>query len=215
MRNVDTNPAIAFFHRHKIKGFLDDEEGLALYQLALDAAASGPCLEIGSYCGRSSVFLGLACKKKGNTLFSVDHHRGSEEHQLGEYYHDKDLYDSKQQQIDSFPYFRQTLKLAGLEQTVVPLVAASKLVAKHWRTPLGLVFVDGGHSPHMSREDCLMWAEKVSQGGFLAIHDIFEKPEEGGQGPFLAMRALLDTGNYQLLKKVRSLGILTKLNAGG
>ena len=46
-----------------IKGFLDAEEGKALYGLALGASSRGPVLEIGGYCGKSTLYLGLACKK--------------------------------------------------------------------------------------------------------------------------------------------------------
>ena len=129
-----------------VKGFLDADEGSALYEHALAAADLGPLLEVGSYCGKSSVYLGAACKRKQTILFAVDHHRGSEEHQLGEEYHDPELYDSRFAKMDSFPQFRDTLARANLEEVVVPIVAPSVLAARYWSTPLGLVFIDGGHS---------------------------------------------------------------------
>ncbi|SMF22611.1 Methyltransferase domain-containing protein [Alteromonadaceae bacterium Bs31] len=211
MRTTHSNPAIDFFQEHNIKGFLEDEEGLALFDLALKTLAMGPCLEIGSYCGRSTVFIGKACKQLGNTLYAVDHHRGSEEHQQGEQYHDKALFNEQLKLVDSFPAFRRTLSLAQLESVVVPLVASSELAARHWKTPLGLVFIDGGHSPEMSREDCFMWAEKLALGAYMAIHDIYEKPEDGGQGPFLAMQALLQCGKFTFIEKVCSLGVIKKI----
>lgn len=197
-----------FFRDHTIKGFLADDEGDLLHRYA--AKAILPCLEVGSYCGRSTVYLGLACRTTGNTLYALDHHRGSEEHQLGELFHDSDLYNSQQQCMDSFPVFRNTLALAELEQTVVPLVASSDVVARHWATPLGMVFIDGGHSPEMSRQDCLLWCEKLATGGYLAIHDIFEHPEEGGQGPYLAMQAVLARGDFTVIDRVQSLVILER-----
>ena len=203
-----TAPLSEFFSTNSIKGFLDHAEGLALYELALTVANIGSCLEIGSYCGKSSVYIGQACRETGNTLYAVDHHRGSEEHQPGEEYHDKDLYDVRNQHVDSLPQFRRTLALAELENVVVPLVSSSQTVVKSWQAPLGLVFVDGGHSPESSMHDCIEWSKRIAEGGYLAIHDIFEKPEDGGQGPWLAMCAVLQDSRWQLVEKIESLGIL-------
>lgn len=186
-------------------------EGEALYQYARKAAAIGPCLEIGSYCGKSTVYLGLACQQTLNTLYAVDHHRGSEEHQYGELYHDSELYDAPTGQVDSFPMFRRTLAQAQLQDAVVPLVAASEVVLRAWATPLGLVFIDGGHSHETALRDCLGWSEKIASGGFLAIHDIFESPEAGGQGPYLAMQAVLAHQHFTLVDRIQSLVILQRI----
>ena len=136
-----------------IKGFLAHEEGLALYRLAYQASRLGPCLEVGSYCGKSTVYLGMACQLNNSQLFAVDHHRGSEEHQSGEEYHDPDLFDASCQRLDSFKTFRQTTMHAKLEDTVIPIVAASEKVARFWHTSLGLVFIDGGHSLASAMKD--------------------------------------------------------------
>jgi len=128
----------------QIKGFLDPEEGRRLYETAFDASRLGPCLEIGSYCGKSAVYIGAGCKAGNTILFSVDHHRGSEEQQPGEEYFDSELFDIGAYRIDTFPLFRQTLAMAGLEETVVPIVCRSDIAARAWNTPLGLVFIDGG-----------------------------------------------------------------------
>lgn len=200
-----------FLQQHDIKGFLAEDEGQKLHELALSVAALGPCLEVGSYCGKSTVYLASACKLTDNTLYALDHHRGSEEHQLGELYHDADLYDAELQAMDSFPMFRRTLNLAGIDDWVVPLVARSECVRKHWATPLGLVFIDGGHSEEMAKADCLGWASHIEKGGYLAVHDIFQFPEDGGQGPYLALQSVLATGEFELLTQVNSLGIARKL----
>lgn len=199
-----------FIEENSIKGFLAADEGDALHHYALAAGAVGPCLEIGSYCGKSTVYIGDACRQTDNTLYALDHHRGSEEHQRGEAYHDMELYDAALGCMDSFPVFRRTLALADLEAYVVPVVASSQQVARHWRTPLGFVFVDGGHSHESSMFDCLNWSKHITHGGFLAVHDLFEHPEEGGQGPFLAFQAVLAAGEFEKVAQVRSLGILRK-----
>ncbi len=194
-----------------IKGFLTADEGEALYQLALQTAAIGPCLEVGSYCGKSTAYLGTACREKNNTLFAVDHHRGSEEHQLGEAYHDPDLYDATLAKMDSFPTFRRTLSLAGLEQTVVPVVTTSAVAARHWATPLGMVFIDGGHSLDAALCDYRSWASHVAIGGILAIHDIFPNPEEGGQAPYEIWKLAKASGLFESLPTINTLGLLRRI----
>ena len=167
-----------------IKGFLDAEEGSGLYDIALKASLLGPCLEIGSYCGKSAVYLGSACRENGAVLFSIDHHRGSEEQQPGEAYFDPALFDFKIFCLDTFPLFRRTLALAGLEETVVPLVSRSHIVARNWATPLSLVFIDGGHAFETVQADYDCWVGHILPGGYLLIHDLFEDPEAGGQAPW-------------------------------
>lgn len=202
-----------FISENTIRGFLADAEGDALHEYALQVAEIGPCLEIGSYCGKSTVYLGAACKQRNNTLYALDHHRGSEEHQLGEEYHDPDLYDGINHCMDSFPQFRRTVTLAALEDTVVPLVAPSQVVARHWATPLGMIFVDGGHSPENAMADCVLWSQHVAPGGIVAVHDLFEHPHEGGQGPFLAFQGLIDSGAFRKVGQCQSLGFLRKAGA--
>ena len=92
------------------KGFLHEDEGRCLYDIALKASRSGPCLEIGSYCGKSAIYIGTACKMNKSILFSIDHHRGSEEQQPGEEYFDPDLFDPQNGQVDTFGKFRKTLR---------------------------------------------------------------------------------------------------------
>lgn len=194
-----------------IKGFLAEDEGEALYRAALEIAKIGPCLEIGSYCGKSTLYLGTACQRAGNTLFALDHHRGSEEHQPGEEYHDPDIFSEEQGRVDTFPLFRETLERAGLVDTVVPVVASSIVAARHWRTPLGMVFIDGGHSLEAALTDYQSWADKIAPGGILAIHDLFPDPDEGGQAPIHIWRLARDSGNFECLPTVNTLGLLRKL----
>lgn len=194
-----------------VKGFLDADEGAALYERALTAAGLGPLLEVGSYCGKSSVYLGAACKSKQTILFAVDHHRGSEEHQLGEEYHDPDLYDTRFAKMDSFPQFRHTLARANLEDVVVPIVAPSELAARFWSTPLGLVFIDGGHSMQAALNDYRSWAGHVMRGGYLVIHDVFPNPADGGRPPFEIWKLAQESGLFEALPLVKSLGVLRRM----
>lgn len=195
-----------------VKGFLAPEEGTALYERCLESSVLGPALEIGSYCGKSTVYLGLACQTTGSTLFALDHHRGSEEHQLGEEYHDPELYDADIGKMDSFREFRDTVSRAGLDDHVVPLVAASAVVARNWQTPLGFVFIDGGHSLEAAQNDYQCWSPHVVPGGILAIHDLFPDPETGGQAPITIWRAAIDSGLFVDLGVVGTLGVLRRVD---
>lgn len=193
-----------------VKGFLAPEEGKALYEHCRASLAVGPALEIGSYCGKSTVYLGLACQLENSTLFALDHHRGSEEHQLGEEYHDPDVFDEDVGKVDTFKLFRDTLSRARLEDSVVPLVAGSAVAAKNWQTPLGFVFIDGGHSLEAAQTDYQCWAPKVAVGGVLAIHDLFPDPNEGGQAPITIWREALASGLFDDLGVVGTLGLLRR-----
>jgi predicted O-methyltransferase YrrM len=193
-----------------IKGFLDTEEGVRLYETARIAARLGPCLEIGGYCGKSACFLGQACREAGTVLFSVDHHRGSEEQQPGEAYFDAGLFDPGSWAIDTFGHFRRTMALAGLEETVVPLVCASAVAARAWATPLALVFIDGGHALETVTADYDCWAGHILPGGYLLIHDIFEDPADGGQAPYRVYQAALASGRFDELPMTQSLGVLRR-----
>ena len=193
-------------------GFLDPQEGAALHAAALAASLRGPCLEIGSYCGKSTVYLGAACQRNNAVLFAVDHHRGSEEHQPGEEYHDPALYDDGAGLMDSFREFRATLRRARLEDTVVPVVAPTRVAARAWRTPLALVFIDGGHSREAALSDYRAWSPHLLAGGILAIHDLFPDPREGGQAPWEIYQLALASGLYEELPRVRTLGMLRRLD---
>lgn len=206
----ETQSLIRAVQEYGVKGFLADDEAAALYELARDHAHLGSCLEVGSYCGKSTVFLGSGCRQREAVLFAVDHHRGSEEHQVGEEYHDPALYDASAGCMDSLPELRRTLRIFALEDTVLPVVARSEILVRHWTIPLALVFIDGGHSHAAARADCLSWSRQIMPGGILAVHDIFINPEDGGQGPYLALQAVLASGDFIWLETVRSLGILRR-----
>ena len=195
----------------QVKGFLHPDEGECLYQLAFDASALGPCLEVGSYCGKSTLYIGTGVRDGGGLLYSLDHHRGSEEHQLGEEYHDPDLFDAQIGQMDSLPTFRRTLALAGLESAVVPVVATSAQAGRYWQTPLALVFIDGGHSLEAALTDYRAWAMHIVPGGYLAIHDIFPDPADGGQAPYEIYQLALASGLFETVEIRLTLGVLKRI----
>ncbi len=197
-----------------VKGFLDPAEARHLYDMALIGSRLGPCLEVGSYCGKSAVCLGSACRENGGTLFSIDHHGGSEEQQPGEEYFDPELFDPRAGKVNSAPFFLATIKAAGLTDTIVPLICSSATAARSWGTPLGLVFIDGGHSLEAAYTDYICWAGHIRPGGFLLIHDIFEDPATGGQAPHTLFQLALASGLFSVHSRIKTLGVLQRLQPG-
>jgi predicted O-methyltransferase YrrM len=199
------------------KGFMPPDEGDALHAAALAAAVScpgAPLLEVGAYCGRSTIWLGAAARIAGTVLFSVDHHRGSEENQLGWEWHDPTLVDPDLGVMDSLPTFRRTVHDAGLEDVVIAVVGASPVVAAHWHTPLALVFIDGGHGIEPARADYAGWTPHVAPDGLLAIHDVFPNPADGGRPPYedIYLPALA-SGRFEDVGVSGSLRVLRRTDA--
>ena len=192
------------------KGFLHEDEGRCLYDIALKASLLGPCLEIGSYCGKSTVFIGMACQLNKGILFSIDHHRGSEEQQPGQAYFDPSLFDPRSGGVDTFSEFRKTLEKAGIEDTVVAMVSRSDVAARRWATPLGMVFIDGGHTMDAALGDYTGWSPHIMPGGYLLIHDIFTDPAEGGQAPRRVMDLALSSGEFDRLDMIRTLAVMQR-----
>ncbi len=192
------------------KGYLDEAEGMRLYELAREYGRVGPIVEIGSYCGKSSVYLGAGARDAGSTLICIDHHRGSEEHQPGEEYHDPELFDAQAGRMDTLHALRRTLRLANLEAHAVIWVSSSTTASRIWSTPLGMVFIDGGHSFETARSDYAGWHDKVASGGVLAIHDLFPNPAEGGQAPIEIYRQGLGSGSFDALETTKTLGVLRR-----
>ena len=198
------------------KGFMPPDEGDALHDAALAAGAALPGLpwvEVGSYCGRSTVWLGDAAEQCGTVLFAVDHHRGSEENQAGWEHHDAEVVDPRVGLMDTLPFFRRTIHDAGLEDHVVAVVGRSPVVSRHWRTPLGFVFIDGGHGDEPARLDYEGWAHLVALGGTLAIHDVFPDPADGGRPPYERIfRPAIESGRFRLASATGSLRILARVD---
>jgi predicted O-methyltransferase YrrM len=194
----------------RTRGFMPPDEGAALHRHGLAAAARGPLLEIGSYCGLSALYLGAAARAADGVLVTVDHHRGSEENQPGWEHHDPSLVDPRTGRIDTLPHLRRTLVDAGLTEHVVAVVGASATVAAWWRTPLALLFIDGGHGRGPAHADYDLWSPWVAPDGLLAIHDVFPDPADGGRPPFEIYRRALADG----FTEVDAVGSLRVLRAG-
>ena len=191
------------------RGFMPPDEGLALYEAAM-AAPDGPFLEVGSYCGRSALFIGAAAAERGGVLFAVDHHRGSEENQPGWEWHEPDLVDPHSGLIDTLPHFRRSVFDAGLEDHVVAIVGDSPRLAALWGTPLALLFIDGGHGAAPAHADYEGWTPHLLPGGTLAIHDVFPDPADGGRPPYEIYLRALASGDFVEISCTGSLRVLRR-----
>ena len=193
------------------RGFMPPNEGVALHEAALlvsDSAA--PMLEIGSYCGKSGIYLGSAARERNTILFALDHHRGSEENQPGWEWHEPDLVDPEVGVIDTLPRFRRTIFDAGLEGTVVALVGDSPTVGSRWAIPLSFLFIDGGHGSEPAHRDFELWTPWIEAGGILAIHDVFPDPADGGRPPYEIYCRAIESGEFTDISATGSLRVLRR-----
>lgn len=199
-------------HALAADGFMPEDEGLLLHRLARERLPTGPVLEIGTYCGKSAIYLGAAAREVGGTVFTVDHHRGSEENQAGWEHHDPTLVDGELGLMDTLPRFRATLARAGLEDEVVAIVGRSTTVSVHWSTPLSMLFIDGGHAELHAQNDYSGWAPWLLPGGLLVIHDVFPDPADGGQPPYHVVQRALAGGSFTEVEALGSMRVLERVS---
>lgn len=214
---MSSGPLAASLRAHAVaaRGFMPEDEGDALYEAAVAASLAVPgaaLLEVGSYCGRSTVWLGGAAREAKTILFAVDHHFGSEENQPGWEWHDKTLVDDRTGRMDTLPMFRATILDAGLSDVVITVVGDSPTIARHWTTPLAFLFIDGGHGVEPATLDYELWTPHVAVGGTLAIHDVFPNPADGGRPPYENIfLPAVQSGLFKELSATGSLRVLQRV----
>jgi predicted O-methyltransferase YrrM len=189
-----------------VPGFMPEDEGAALHAAALGAPA-GTWLEIGTYCGKSTLILGDAARTVGAPLVTVDHHHGSEENQPGWEYHDLALVDPRSGRLDTLPTFRRVLD-DHLADVVSPVVATTQLVARWWSVPITLLFLDGNHTEDVAQHDLQAFAPHLVPGGLLLVHDVFPDPADGGQAPWHVVQKALSSGRFEQVSEHGSLRVL-------
>lgn len=213
MSHVDADaPERLFAMAERVQGFMPADEGRALYDAALQYLGGGIGVEIGTYCGKSTLLLGAAAQQTGGVIYTVDHHHGSEEHQAGWEYHDASMVDEVTGLFDTLPTFRRALDTARLDEHVVAIVGKSPLVARGWRAPLRFLFIDGGHSEAAANQDFDGWAKWVETGGALVIHDVFPDPKDGGRPPYYIYCRALDSGQFREVSATGSLRLLERVS---
>ena len=199
----------------KVKGFMPPNEGRALFDYALEhgrRVGHATWLEIGAWCGKSAVYLGAAAEATASVLYSLDHHHGSEENQFGWEHFDESLVDPLDGRLNTLPSWQRTIAEAGLESSVVGLVGPSLVIAPHFAQPLDLLFIDGGHGADVAWSDYESWTPKLVLGGVLMIHDVFERPSDGGRPPYEIYCAALAGGRFEETAHEGSLRVLVRTN---
>ena len=194
-----------------VKGFLSDKEAKKLQELFLNVHHLGSVLEIGTYCGKSTLNFGLIAKKIGGLIYTVDHHIGSEEHQLGEEYHDEDLYDKRLKKFNTLPEFLKNLRSSNLDNFIIPIISKSSDASETFSELISLLFIDGGHSLEAALSDYNSWKDKICSGGLLVIHDVFPNPQDGGRPPFEIYSKAQKSKQFEDLGIYETLGILKKI----
>ena len=194
-----------------VKGFLSDKEAKKLQELFLNVHHLGSVLEIGTYCGKSTLNFAFIAKKIGGLIYTVDHHTGSEEHQLGEEYHDEDLYDKRLKKFNTLPEFLKNLRSSNLENFIIPIISKSSNASETFSELISLLFIDGGHSLEAALSDYNSWKDKICSGGLLVIHDVFPNPQDGGRPPFEIYSKAQKSKQFEDLGIYETLGILKKI----
>ena len=194
-----------------VKGFLSDKEAKKLQELFLNVHHLGSVLEIGTYCGKSTLNFALIAKKIGGLIYTVDHHTGSEEHQLGEEYHDEDLYDKRLKKFNTLPEFLKNLRSSNLDNFIIPIISKSSDASETFSELISLLFIDGGHSLEAALSDYNSWKDKICSGGLLVIHDVFPNPKDGGRPPFEIYSKAQKSKQFEDLGIYETLGILKKI----
>ena len=189
-------------------GFMPLDEGRALFEAAC-TARPGAWLEIGTYCGKSTVLLAQAAREVGGTqIVTVDHHHGSEENQPGWEWHDATMVDEHSGLLDTLPSFRRTWD-DHVRDVVSAVVATTEQVAAWWSTPVEFLFLDGNHVEEMAQHDYAAFAQHVAPGGLLAVHDVFPDPNDGGQAPWHVVERALAEG-FEEVSATGSLRVLRR-----
>ena len=194
---------------NNLKGFMPQHEGEALAKWAEKFSSMGPALEIGTFGGKSSLYIAAGLSVNEQLVFTIDHHKGSEEHQTGEDYFDPDIYDALLGRVNTVPLMQSNLSMFEESKYIIPIIANANSLALIWTIKLGLLFIDGSHTESSAQNDYANWNTKIISGGGLVIHDIFENPEEGGQAPFLIYQKALKDG-FSLYERVDTIVCLVK-----
>ncbi|TWP36084.1 class I SAM-dependent methyltransferase [Leekyejoonella antrihumi] len=190
-------------------GFMPVDEGEALHEAAL-RANPGTWLEIGTYCGKSTLLLGDAARRVGAQLVTVDHHHGSEENQPGWEWHDESLVDDRTGKLDTLPRFRPVLD--ELEDCCSAVVARTEVVAQWWSSPIELLFLDGNHTEPIALHDYRSFARHLTPGALLIVHDVFPNPDDGGQAPWHVVESAMHSGGFGQVSVHGSLRVLRRLS---
>jgi predicted O-methyltransferase YrrM len=172
-----------------IEGWLSEAQGRALYTAAAALRGPGAIVEIGSWKGRSTVWLAHGARRAGRRVFAIDPHAGSRE-------------DPHATTLDAFT---ANLARAGVAADVEPLVTTSAEAANRLRGPVALLFVDGDHSFEGAAADALTWLPRVVEGGTVMFHDVATSGYSGPRRVF--QRWICRSPEFHRIRKIGSMAI--------
>jgi MMP 1-O-methyltransferase len=175
----------------RVEGFLSDSEGETLYNLAKNCKGNGVIVEIGSWKGKSTIWLGSG-SKAGNKVkvYAIDPHTGSSEHQ------------KESEKVWTFEEFKKNITNAKVDDIISPIVKTSEEAAKNFNEPIELIFIDGAHEYESVKLDYDLWFPKVLNDGIMAFDDTV-----GWEGP----KQVVDDNVYKSnhFKKVKIVDSIT------
>ncbi len=182
-----------------VPGWLTIHEGQFLEKAALaQKRKAGAIVEIGSFRGKSTIWLTLA----GDRVWAVDPHEGKY---------------SGGRTASTLPGFLKNLSRAGVRTLVTPVVKTSMAAARTWHRPIKLLFIDALHDEAHAKEDVMLWSPHVVEGGMVAMHDAFCGWQGAGD---VAMRNIVYGGAYREIGVIGSIiygvkgrpGVVSRLN---
>ncbi len=153
-----------------IQGWLDPHAGGVLYQTARLGTPTGLCVELGSWKGRSTAWLGFAATDRGEgaRVIAVDTWAGTAD----EPHHADMLANYGPDQL--FEEFRGNIAALGLSDVVEPWRMTTIEAARRWSLgpTIGLLHIDAGHSYADVRADFEHWAPHVAPRGVVVFDDV-------------------------------------------
>jgi predicted O-methyltransferase YrrM len=185
MTSADQVAAIA----GQIEGWLSEPQGRALYAAAAACSGRGAIVEIGSWKGRSTVWLAHGAAVAGQKVLAIDPHVGSRE-------------DPHERTLDAF---LANLERAGAAASVEPLVMTSAEAVRRIDGPVELLFVDGDHSPEGARSDADRWLPRVMEGGTVMFHDVATSGYSGPRRVF--QQRICRSRQFHRIRRVGSMAI--------
>ena len=152
-----------------IDGWFSEDEG-RWYARFARALRGGVFVEVGSWKGRSTSFVGPVCNANGTRLVCVDHWAGSRDVLA-------DRYAAALAVEDVEATFRANMSTLGI---LVEVIAAPSAIAaeRFERHTVDRVFLDASHDRASVAEDLRVWSERLRPGGVLAGHDYADKHPE-------------------------------------
>lgn len=173
----DQEPADWF--PHSVAGWLTENEGRELARLG----EGKTCLEIGSYCGRSTICLAQKAKSVG----CIDTFDGRGTASPG----------------STLNLFRKNLRRHGVEQKIAIYEGESAELMDCLPPVYDLVFIDGSHDYESVLADARAAAALLRPGGLLAFHDYGGRDIEVTQ----AVDEFV-TGGGEILNRVDNLAVV-------